>query len=134
LATERAAAGGFIHENFDIDELLNDPDLEKLHEERLAKIKEQFEKRAAMESKGHGTYNEVAEGDFLELVTKTPLVVAHFFHRDFERCRIVDRHLSEIAKRHFDTRFIKISAPVGLGFSMNLITRMIMPALLTKNQ
>lgn len=40
-----------------------------------------------------GTYEEVAEGDFLEVVTKTDRVVAHFFHRDFERCRVMDKHL-----------------------------------------
>lgn len=26
-------------------------------------------------------------------MTKTERVVAHFFHRDFERCRIMDKHL-----------------------------------------
>lgn len=66
-----------------------------------------------MQQKGHGAYEDVAEGDFLELVTKTPLVVAHFYHRDFERCRILDTHLGELARTHFDTRFIKVSAPVS---------------------
>ncbi len=28
-----------------------------------------------------------------QVVTKTERVVAHFFHRDFERCRIMDKHL-----------------------------------------
>ena len=36
--------------------------------------------------------------------------VVHFFHKDFERCRIVDKHLGELARRHFDTRFFKINA------------------------
>ena len=38
-----------------------------------------------------GTYEEVAEGDFLAVVTKTERVVCHFFHREFERCRIMDK-------------------------------------------
>ena len=55
------------------------------------------------------------EGDFLEVVTSEPAVVCHFFHRDFERCKILDRHLSILARKFFDTRFIKLSAPVRLA-------------------
>lgn len=60
-----------------------------------------------------GTYEDISEGDFLEVVTKTERVVCHFFHQDFERCRIMDRHLAALAPKHFGTRFIKLSAPVG---------------------
>lgn len=146
------AAGPSGHAEVDIDDLLDDPDLEKLHAERLAALRADAEKRAKLEQKGHGApaagltfiptshcrrrcrggecqgrwllrglalgsgrrrvvmawrpltlnpsrarhsalaccagqYEEVAEGDFLEVVTKTGLVVCHFFHRDFERCR-----------------------------------------------
>ena len=111
---DRAASAPPVHGNIDIDDLLNDPDLEKLHAERLAALQQEVEKRAAMQRQGHGSYEEVAEGDFLEIVTKTPLVVAHFFHRDFERCRVMDKHLAELARKHFETRFIKISAPVSV--------------------
>ena len=53
-------------------------------------------------------------GDFLEAVTKTDNVVCHFFHRDFERCKLLDKHLSILARKYFDTRFIRVSAPVSL--------------------
>ena len=49
----------------------------------------------------------------LTLHPTPPQVVCHFFHRDFERCRIMDKHLGLLAKKHFGTRFIKLSAPVG---------------------
>ena len=52
-------------------------------------------------------------GDFLEAVTKTDRLVCHFFHRDFERCKLLDKHLAILARKYFDTRFIKISAPVS---------------------
>jgi hypothetical protein len=39
------------------------------------------------------------QGDFLEVVTKGERVVCHFFHKDFERCKIVDRHLQASAGR-----------------------------------
>jgi hypothetical protein len=40
--------------------------------------------------------------------------VCHFFHKDLERCKIVDKHLALLAKKYMETRFIKLSAPVGL--------------------
>ncbi len=53
------------------------------------------------------------EGDFLEIVTQTQRVVCHFYHQDFERCKVLDKHLQVLARKHFDTRFIKLSAPVS---------------------
>ena len=111
---ERAAAATTTHIDVDIDELLDDPELEKLHRERLAALHAEAEKRAALQRSQGGAYEPVSEGDFLQIVTKTPLVVAHFFHPDFERCRVMDRHLSILAGRHPGTRFVKISAPVSL--------------------
>ena len=106
-----------------MDDLLNDPDLEKLHAERLAALQQEVEKRSAMQRKGHGTYEEVAEGDFIEVVTQTPSVVVHFFHRDFERCKVLDRHFTALARTHFNTRFIKISAPDAPFFTEKLQVR-----------
>ena len=59
---------------------------------------------------------QVAEGDFLEVVTQSRAVVCHFFHAGFERCKILDAHLAALAPRYFDTRFVKLSAPVPLLF------------------
>ena len=56
---------------------------------------------------------QVEEGDFLEIVTQTQRVVCHFYHQDFERCKVLDKHLQVLARKHFDTRFIKLSAPVS---------------------
>ena len=35
-------------------------------------------------------------------------MVVHFYHNDFERCKIVDMHLSKIAVNHGETRFCKL--------------------------
>lgn len=55
---------------------------------------------------------EVKESDFLDTVTQTRQVVCHFYHRDFVRCKIVDKHMEQLARQHFGTRFIKVSAAV----------------------
>ena len=46
----------------DIDDLLNDPELERLHAERLAAIQQEAEKRQKLQRQGHGEYQEVQEG------------------------------------------------------------------------
>lgn len=100
------------HAQIDVDDLMDDPELERLHSERLAQLQQEAEKRAEMKRKGHGDYEDIEEGEFLEVVTRTPKVVAHFYHRDFEACKIMDKHLQVLCKKYFDTRFIKISAQV----------------------
>lgn len=48
------ASAGPSHAAVDIDDLLDDPDLERLHAERLAQLKTEAEKRAQLQQKGHG--------------------------------------------------------------------------------
>jgi len=48
-----------------------------------------------MNSNSHGVYSEIlVEKDFLNTTTKTPFVVVHFYHKDFKRCAIIDKHLA----------------------------------------
>jgi hypothetical protein len=37
-------------------------------------------------------------------------VIVHFYHKDFERCKIVDHHLREIAKAHIEAKFLYLNA------------------------
>ena len=60
--------------------------------------------------KGHGKYTEVTEAEFLPNVTGSKFVICHFYHHDFERCKIVDMHLREIARTHVEAKFIYINA------------------------
>lgn len=48
--------------DIDIDDLLDDPELERLHAERLAALQQENEKRQQLQRKGHGEYQEVEEG------------------------------------------------------------------------
>ena len=43
-------------------------------------------------------------------MTKTQYCVLHFYHKDFERCKIIDMHLARIAREHLECRFIKMNA------------------------
>ena len=97
-------------DDVDVNDLVDDPELERLHNEKLAAMQREHEARMKMQSKGHGEYQEVEEGDFLEAVTGSDLCVVHFFCREFERCKIVDMHLHKICKLHTEARFVRIDA------------------------
>ena len=36
--------------------------------------------------------------------------MVHFYHKDFERCKIVDMHLSQIVREHDEAKICKIDA------------------------
>jgi len=98
------------HEDVDLDELMDDPELEKLHAERINALKREAEKRQKLQQKGHGEYREITEGEFLGEVTKSPRVVCHFYHREFLRCKIMDKHIKLLTPKYFDTKFICVDA------------------------
>ncbi|XP_070052269.1 thioredoxin domain-containing protein PLP3B-like isoform X2 [Nicotiana tomentosiformis] len=110
LAQEKAQASSSVNQDIDLDELMDDPELEKLHADRIAALKKEAEKRQALKTQGHGEYREISEGDFLGEVTGCEKVICHFYHREFYRCKIMDKHLKSLAPRHVDTKFLKLDA------------------------
>ncbi|XP_024013579.1 thioredoxin domain-containing protein PLP3A [Eutrema salsugineum] len=107
---EKAQSSNPVNDEVDLDELMDDPELEKLHADRIASLKREVEKREAFKRQGHGEYREVSEGDFLGEVTRSEKVICHFYHKEFYRCKIMDKHLKTLAPRHVDTKFIKMDA------------------------
>ncbi|XP_015890001.3 thioredoxin domain-containing protein PLP3B [Ziziphus jujuba] len=110
LAQQKAQPSSSFNEEVDLDELMDDPELEKLHADRIAALKKEAEKREALQRQGHGEYREISEGDFLGEVTGSEKAICHFYHNEFYRCKIVDKHLKSLAPRHLDTKFIKLNA------------------------
>ncbi|KAM1399913.1 hypothetical protein ACFX2F_027263 [Malus domestica] len=110
LSNEKAAATSSANQEVDLDELMDDPELEKLHADRINALKKEAEKREALKRKGHGEYRDITEGDFLGEVTGTEKVICHFYHREFYRCKIMDKHLKTLALKHVDSKFIRLDA------------------------
>ncbi|KAK9134344.1 hypothetical protein Syun_013674 [Stephania yunnanensis] len=114
LAQEKAQTSANANQEVDLDELMDDPELEKLHADRIAALKarnfKEVEKREALKRQGHGEYREISEGDFLGEVTGSEKVICHFYHKEFYRCKIMDKHLKSLAPRHVDAKFIKLDA------------------------
>ena len=56
------------HQQVDIDDLLDDPELEQMHAERVYALQKEAERRMVLQRKGHGEYQEVEEGKFLQVL------------------------------------------------------------------
>jgi hypothetical protein len=85
-------------------------DLETLRARRRQQMKEAQEKRQKYQQLGHGTYDEIVEEEFLKTVTSSSRSVVHFYHRHFEKCKVMDMHLEKCAKKFFGTRFTKLNS------------------------
>jgi hypothetical protein len=89
---EREAATSTSHRDIDVDDLLDDPELERLHAERLAALQKEAEKRATLQRKGHGELQEV---------TKCPDSNV-CLHKDLSQCLVIFHH-NYLAKDHSHT-------------------------------
>ncbi|KAJ0988595.1 hypothetical protein J5N97_006951 [Dioscorea zingiberensis] len=133
LSKEKAHTATATNEEVDLDELMDDPELEKLHAERIAALKKEAEKRQVLKRQGHGEYREISEGDFLGEVTGSEKVICHFYHREFYRCKIVDKHLKALAPLHIDTKFIKLDAENAPFFVTKLAVQTLPCVILFRN-
>jgi len=89
--------------------MTEDVDLEKIRQERIAALKETAEARRSHREAGNGAVHEIAEDEFLRDVTSAALVAVHFFHPEFETCKVMDKHLRLIAARALQTKFLRIN-------------------------
>ncbi|KAG2257744.1 hypothetical protein Bca52824_077038 [Brassica carinata] len=104
LANEKAQSSNPANEEVDLDELMDDPELEKLHADRIAALKREVEKREAFKRQGHGEYREVSEGDFL------------------------GKSLG--VRKHVDTKFIKVDERSNAPFFVTKLAIKTLPCVL----
>jgi len=88
----------------------DDDDLEALRARRREQMKALHDKKLKYQALGHGNYDEIAEDEFLKTVTASERAVVHFYHKNFEKCKIMDMHLLKCAKKFFGTRFVKLDS------------------------
>lgn len=92
----------------------SDDELMELRRQRLARMKQQYDQEVAWRGRQHGQYREIGQDDFFNVVVRekggSEQVCVHFFHKDFERCKVMDRRLSELAQQLLSVRFVKIDA------------------------
>ena len=93
-----------------LDRMTTD-EMEELREKRLEQLKKYEEQKREWLHKGHGQYNEVAsDKEFFAEAKDSPRLVCHFYRDSTFRCKIVDKHLSILAPKHLETKFLKVNA------------------------
>ncbi|RHZ71235.1 hypothetical protein Glove_261g82 [Diversispora epigaea] len=103
--------GDSLTEDEIFEELENDDDfaVASFREKRMEQLKQEMMKLQEMRQNDHGSCTEIlSEKEILKITTTSKLCVVHFFHKEFRRCKIMDKHLTTIAQRHFKTKFVKI--------------------------
>ncbi|OWR43559.1 thioredoxin domain-containing protein 9 [Danaus plexippus] len=90
---------------------MDNSDLEAIRQQRIAEMKQRAKQKQEWLAIGHGEYTEIDnEKEFFGVCNKSENVVCHFYRNDTPRCRIVDMHLKILAKKHIETRFVKLDA------------------------
>ena len=63
------------------------------------------------------------ENEFLNYVTKLKHTVVHFFHKEFQRCQIMDKHIRLLSQQFPQTQFLSINAQNSPFFAQKLGVR-----------
>ena len=115
------------------DNLLDDDDtaeIEAIRARRMAEIRAAQMRQAEHRALGHGELRTIAQDDFLpECTGSSEWVAVHFYHAEFERCKIMDHHLKLVAPMHLSCKFLRIDAEKAPFFVAKLQIRTL-PALL----
>jgi len=123
---QQAAKARLDDEGFDSDEEymdgLQDADqvLRELREKRLAQMKKAHADKLDNLQKGHGRYGEICQDDFLNDVLKSKNTLVHFYHKDFENCKVIDHHLAILAPKHVECKMMRLDADKAPFFVQKL--------------
>lgn len=99
----------------------DDAELEAIRQRRLHEMRQMQAKTAQQRALGHGEVRTITQDEFLpECTGSSEWVAVHFFHVEFERCKIMDHHLKMIAPRHLSCKFLRLDAEKAPFFVQKL--------------
>ncbi|ESL06978.1 hypothetical protein TRSC58_05340 [Trypanosoma rangeli SC58] len=91
-----------------------DAELMELRRRRVAQMQRQQAREVEWRQKQHGEYREISQDEFFNIVVRekggSDNACVHFYHKDFETCRVVDHRLSELAQKMLSVKFVKLDA------------------------
>ena len=109
-------------------------DLDRLREKRLRQLKKQAEQKRELLAHGHGQYIEVTdEKEFFAQCKDTARVVCHFSMDSTFRCKIVDKHLAVLARKHVEAKFVKVNVDKSPFLCERLNVRVLPTIVVFKN-
>jgi thiol-disulfide isomerase/thioredoxin len=107
MADKAEAAGDIFGDDDDDD----DDELEALRAIRMRAIKQHTAKQAEWQAKGHSTYREIGQDQFFQTVVRdkggSERAAVQFFNKDFELCKVMDKHLQELCVEMPSVKFVK---------------------------
>merc|ERR1719164_245556 len=122
-----------VEDDDNFDDLLNDKELDDLQAKRLADLQKKHALEKQFHAQGHGEYREITEEEFLKEVCGSQWVVIHFYHKEFFRCKIVDKHLRIIAQKHLSCKFLTLDAEKAPFFITKLAIQMLPTVIVFKD-
>lgn len=115
-------------------ENLDEDGIEAINRRRLEAMKNAQKKKAEWLKNGHGEYSEIPEEkEFFNITKNSENVVCHFYREETFRCKILDKHLNILAKKHVETKFCKIEADKAPFLCDRLKIRVIPTVILIKD-
>ncbi|KAL1747688.1 thioredoxin-like protein [Schizophyllum fasciatum] len=89
-------------------EIENDDDA-ATREKGMAVLRSEMERLKQMQENHYGQYTEIAdEKEVIRTTAREPRCVVHFYHTNFKRCEIMDKHLAKLAAKYYNTRFFRV--------------------------
>lgn len=108
----------------DYDDLLDDPALDEIRDLRMEQMKQAHLKKMQDMARGHGQVRTISQDEFLpECTGSSAYVAVHFFHKEFQRCDIMDHHFKLIAEQHTECKCLRIDAEKAPFFVQKLQIR-----------
>lgn len=102
-------------DNMDQDEL------QIIRQQRLQQMKKQASRKEEWKQIGHGQYQELKdEKEFFDEQKKSERFICHFYRESTFRCKIIDKHLEILSRKHLESRFVKIDAERSLWLAQKL--------------
>ncbi|KAG0709750.1 thioredoxin-like protein [Suillus ampliporus] len=89
-------------------EIENDCDA-AMRDRGLDQLRLEMQRAKQMRENAHGTYMDITnEKEAIRISASEPHCVIHFYHSNFKRCEIMDKHLAKLAPKYYATRFIRV--------------------------
>jgi hypothetical protein len=118
LQSTRAQEQAVEEELTRYDRLLEDDEaLEVLRQKRMKILQKQHARQQQWKALGHGTYDELGGGqdsrdvarEFFQASKESERLVVHFYRPSTRYCDVFHAHLSKLAPKHMETKFVKIN-------------------------
>ncbi|KAG2013531.1 hypothetical protein CC2G_010430 [Coprinopsis cinerea AmutBmut pab1-1] len=93
----------------ELEEEIENDSSASVREHAMSLLKREMDRVRQLQESNHGQYTEVTdEKEVIRITSREKRCVVHFYHSNFKRCEIMDKHLAKIAPKYFNTLFFRV--------------------------